>query len=279
MTTNRTKSVTAFEEVYINRPPTHPTPTTKTMSTPTNSGSTKAKSAQKKFGDRFAVDCALLQERTKGIKKADQKKKKKITSGDLKIDKTNKNNNETKATKMEMKMKEEDAEQEDSQHHIRILKATIERLKEQNLFDTIKISTLVDQVKEMEESKIEKEKGSFPRIRIARIHDNDLDEFRMPPHIFTEMPKKWQRFVKAEIALDKRFENTNSYDMGEHFEMMMNEHEDEDVSEEDVEKAKEVLDKMWDYGEEDENGEVDYLYRENNWIDGFDWTLVVGWKD
>lgn len=241
------------------------------MSTPTNSGSTKAKSAQKKFGDRFAVDCALLQERTKGIKKADQKKKKKINGCDLKLN--------PKQPKVEMKMIKKDAEQEDSQHHIRILKATNERLKEQNLFDKIKISTLEDQVKQMQESKIEQERGAFPTVRVVRIHDNDLDEFRMPPHIFTEMPKKWQRFVKAEIALDKRFENTNSYDMGEHFERMMNEHEDEDVSEEDVEKAKEVLDKMWDYGEEDENGEVDYLYRENNWIDGFDWTLVVGWID
>ena len=85
--------------------------------------------------------------------------------------------------------------------------------------------------------------------------------------------------IGGEIGLIAYFEKKNTYDMGEHIERMMNEHEDEDVSEEDVEKAKEVLDKMWDYGEEDENGEVDYLYRENNWIDGFDWTLVVGWID
>lgn len=237
------------------------------MSTPTNSGSTKAKSAQKKFGDRFAVDCALLQERTKGIKKADQKKKKKITGCDLKLN---------PKPKMEMKMYEKDAEQEDSQHHIRILKATNERLKEQNLFDKIKISTLEDQVKQMQESKIEKKRGAFPRIRIAKINDGVLDEFRMPPAIFKEMPKKWQMFVEQEIALGKTEENMHLDDGREHFERMMTLDENEDVSEEDVDQALETLDKMWEYGKEDEKGKVDYLYREYNWIDGIDWSLIVG---
>ena len=232
------------------------------MSTPTNSGSTKAKSALKKFGDRFAVDGALLQERNKGIKKTDQKKKKKIT-------------HETKAPKMEMKMKEEDAEQEDSQHYIRILKATNERLEEQNLFHKIKISTLEDQIKKMEESKIEKAMDAFPRIRIAKMNDGVLDEFRMPPAIFKEMPKKWQMFVEQEIALGKTEENMHLDDGREHFERMMND-ENEDVSEEDVDQALETLDKMWEYGKEDEKGEVDYLYREYNWIDGIDWSLIVG---
>lgn len=241
------------------------------MSTPTNSAS-KAKSEKERFTDRFADDCTLLQERTKGIKKA-EKKKRKITSGDLKIDNTN---NQTKTPKMEMKMKEKDAEKDDLQHHIRIQEATIERLKEQNLFDKIKISTLEHQVKKMKESKIEKEGRAFPRIRIAKLNDGVLDEFRMPPEIFTEMPTKWQMFVKQEIALGKKEENMHLDDGSEHFERMMTLDENEDVSEEDVDQALETLDKMWEYGKEDDNGEVDYLYREYNWIDGIDWSLIVG---
>ena len=128
----------------------------------------------------------------------------------------------------------------------------------------------------MEESKIEKEKRAFPRIRIAKLNDGVLDELRMPPEIFTEMPKKWQRFVEQEIALGKKEENMHLDDGSEHFERMMTLDENEDVSEEDVDQALETLDKMWEYGKENDEGEVDYLYREYNWIDGIDWSLIVG---
>lgn len=254
------------------------------MSTPTNSGSTKPKSALKKFGDRFAFDCALLQEGTKGIKKKDQKKKKKITSCHSKIDNTNKKNKETKAPKMEMKMKEEDAEQEDSQHYIRILKASNERLEEENLFQKIKISTLEDQIKKMEESKIEEKRAAFPRVRIVEMKvdedgDPDMEEFRMPREIFKGMPDKWQSFVKNEIAKGKKTAHMHCCDLGEHFEAMMGSDEDDDVSDEDIENALMTFDKMWDYGEEDEKGERDYAYREDNWEDGFDVTFVVNRND
>ena len=283
MTTNRTKSVTAFEEVYINRPPTHPTPTTKTMSTPTNSGS-KAKSEKKRFTDRFAVDCALLQERTKGIKKKDQKKKKKIATVDLNIKKTN---DKTSESRMEIQMENKDVENQDLQHHNTILQAKIDRLEEQQLHDKITISNLKDRIKDMEEADKQKRNKEFPSIRIVRVLTDDredcvcedmLDEFRMPEHIFKEMPLNWQSFVKQQIAMEKKSEHMHCLDFGEHFERMMTLDEHDDVWDEDVEKALTTFDKMWDYGEEDENGERDYAYREENWEDGVDFSVFVYWE-
>ena len=250
------------------------------MSTPTNSGSTKAKSAQKKFGDRFAVDCALLQERTKGIKKKDPKKKK-VAKVDLKNNMSPDNmKTENKTDKKENK----DVKTEDLEHQIKIFKAKIERLEEQKLFDQITITELKDKVNDMEKEDSGKRTHEFPVIRVVRKKidedgDPDMEEFRMPPQIFKEMPEKWQSFVKQEIAKGKKTAHMHCNDLGEHFETMMRLDEDDDVSDEDIEKALMTFDKMWDYGEEDEKGERDYAYKEDNWVDGFDVTIFVNGED
>ena len=168
-----------------------------------------------------------------------------------------------------------------------ILQAKIDRLEEQQLHDKITISNLKDRVKDMEEEGKKKRNKKFASIRIVRVHVDDredcvcedmFDEFRMPEHIFKEMPLNWQSFVKQQIAMEKKSQHVHCFDVKEHFESMMTLDGHDDVSDEDVEKALNTFDKMWDYGAEDENGERDYAYREENWEDGVDLSFFVYWE-